>query len=186
MKAIFLDRDGVINQDPGKAMYVTSVGRFRLIPRVSAAIKKFNRLGYAVFVVSNQAGISKKVFSQATLDEITAYMLKKLKAAGAKINGVYYCVHRDTDNCSCRKPKTGLIKKIISDCRKMGRKIEIGKSYFIGDMQRDVLTGNKSKLKTVIVFTGKTKLKDLENFKHLPDFAVNNLKEAAEIIRRNG
>ena len=100
MKAIFLDRDGVINQDPGGIEYVKSWSEFHFIPGVKPALKKLNDCGYGLFIVSNQAGVAKGLFSQKELDEITSNMLKELADCQVSISGVYYCTHRTEDNCS--------------------------------------------------------------------------------------
>ena len=107
MKAVFLDRDGVINQYPGDTKYVSSWADFHFIPGGKLALKRLKVVGYKIFIISNQAGVAKGIYSEGRLNEITGNMLSELSSAGIEIAGVYYCTHRDEDNCSCRKPKTG-------------------------------------------------------------------------------
>ena len=184
MKAVFLDRDGVINQDPGGSEYVRSWHEFKFLPAVKPALKKLNDSGYALFIISNQAGVAKGLFSRKELDEITLNMLKELGDGHIRISGVYYCTHRTEDNCSCRKPRTGLIEQVISDNIKEGRKIEIPASFFIGDTIRDIQTGKSAGLKTILVFSGKEKPQNRDSWKVPPDFTAADLSEAARIIIR--
>lgn len=183
MKAVFLDRDGVINQDPGGSEYVRSWHEFKFLPAVKPALKKLNDSGYALFIISNQAGIAKGLFSRKELDEITLNMLKEFGDYHIRISGVYYCTHRTEDNCSCRKPRTGLIEKVIADSAKEGRgDIEMPESFFIGDTIRDIQTGKSAGLKTILVFSGREKPQDKESWKVLPDFTADDLPGAVRII----
>src|SRR3990167_6553363 len=109
MKAIFLDRDGVINKYPGDTKYVTSWKEFRFLPNAKKAIALLTGKKYPIFVISNQAGVSKGLYTQDALNNITNRMLKALEKSGARISAVYYCTHRDEDHCSCRKPKAGTV-----------------------------------------------------------------------------
>ena len=113
MRVVFLDRDGVINQYPGDTNYVKNWGEFKFIPGSIEGMKKLNACGFKLCVVSNQAGVSKGVYTQENLDEINENMLKEFKAQGIEVEGVYYCTHLKSDNCDCRKPKTGLLKQAI-------------------------------------------------------------------------
>lgn len=182
MKAIFLDRDGVINQEPGGTEYVKSWSEFQFLPSVRQALKKLSDCGYGLFVISNQAGVAKGLFSQKELDRITANMLKELADYRVSVSGVYYCTHRSEDNCCCRKPKTGLIQTAISDAKKKNCDIEIPSSFFIGDTLRDIQAGKSAGLKTILVFSGKEKPQNKDNWKVLPDFTAADLPEAARII----
>ena len=85
MKVIFLDRDGVINKYPGDKRYVTSLRGFKILKGSLAALKKLTEADYKIFVISNQAGVAKKLYSKKTLDQMTQYMLKEVEKAGGKI-----------------------------------------------------------------------------------------------------
>lgn len=177
MNAIFLDRDGVINRDPGGTRYVTSWKEFKFLPRAKKTISLLNQRKYHIFVISNQAGISKGIYSQDALSEITRNMLEELQKSSAKIDGVYYCTHRDEDNCSCRKPKGGLVRSAIK-----GRKVNLKRSFFIGDTIRDVKTAKAVGCKSILVLSGKEKLANRKNWEAQPDFIFKNLYEAGKFI----
>ncbi len=182
MKAVFLDRDGVINKYPGDFEYVKSPDEFQLLPGIKPALKKLNDNGFKIFVVSNQAGVSKGIFTQHTLDLITEIMLKELSDYKIKIDGVFYCIHKSEENCSCRKPKTGLIDKAFAKLKQDNVKINANSSYFIGDTVRDVETGKSAGLLTILVFSGKEKPENKNNWQTQPDFTAKGLPEAVDII----
>jgi D-glycero-D-manno-heptose 1,7-bisphosphate phosphatase len=184
MKVIFLDRDGVINKYPGDFLYVTSWESFSFLPHVKPALKKLNACGFKIFVISNQAGVSKGVYSQSALDLITRNMLQDLKKHEIKIEGVFYCTHHPNDNCGCRKPKAGLLHKAIAKLKETGSDIDISKSYFIGDTQRDIQAGKSIGLKTILVFSGKEKPGNRDHWEYLPDTTARDLREAVKIITR--
>ena len=175
--AIFLDRDGVINKYPGDTKYVTSWKKFCFLPRAREAVALLTSKNYPVFVISNQAGVGKGIYSQDTLNDISARMLKALERTNAKINAVFYCTHRDEDNCSCRKPKAGLIKSAIK-----GRRINLKNSFFIGDTIRDVHTAKAAGCKSILVLCGKEKLANQDNWQARPDLIFKDLYEAAGFI----
>ncbi len=181
-KVVFLDRDGVINKYPGDFLYVTALSEFSILPRVQQALKKLTHAGYKIFIVSNQAGVSKCVYPQETLDLITHNMLGNFKKHGIVVSGVYYCTHRPEDNCVCRKPKTGLVDMAISKLKDEGLDPELQKSYFVGDTIRDIDTGRAAGLKTILVFSGKEKPENKNSWLSLPDFVARDLFEAVNII----
>jgi len=181
LKVVFLDRDGVINRYPGDSDYVKSWSEFHFLPKVKLALKRLSDSGFKFFIISNQAGVSKGLYSKEKLDLITKNMLKEL-GKDIKIAGVYYCTHQEKDNCSCRKPKTGLLNLAITRLKKQGKAIELGKSYFIGDTIRDMETGKKLGLKTILVFSGKERPKNKDTWQIQPDFTSSGLSEAVNII----
>ena len=181
-RAIFLDRDGVINKYPGDFEYVKSWSEFQFLPQVKPALKKLNQGGFELFIISNQAGVSKNLFSQKELDLITANMLKELDCAGIHISHVYYCTHQQEDNCNCRKPKTGLINLAIAQIKSKGSQINFKESFFIGDTIRDIQTGKSAGLRTILVFSGKEKPENRHEWQSPPDFTAQDLTEAVEII----
>lgn len=177
MRAIFLDRDGVINRYPGDTKYVTSWKEFRFLPHVNKAIALLNAKKYQIFVISNQAGVSKNLYSQDTLNAITKNMLQALRESNAKINAVYYCTHSDEDNCSCRKPKSGLVNLAVKN-----KNIDIKNSFFIGDTIRDIRTARAIGCRSILVLSGKEKLSNRNDWESQPDFVFKNLYEAAKFI----
>lgn len=179
-KIIFIDRDGVINKDPGgwtKHNYVTKWQEFKFLPGSKEAIKKLNKANYEIVVISNQAGVSKGHYSEDELDGVNSKMLKEMKSAGAGIRKVYYCVHQDSDNCDCRKPKIGLFKQAEQELGVKARG-----SYFIGDGKTDIEAGRNFGLKTVLVLSGKTSLEDMRQWEIKPDYIFDDLREAVEFV----
>lgn len=182
MKIIFLDRDGVINRYPGDFEYVKSWEEFYFLPNIKPALKKLNDNGFKIFIISNQAGVSKGIYSKRALDLITKNMLEELSDYKIDIAGVYYCTHLPEDNCSCRKPKAGLIQKAIAKLKRESQDIEISNSYFIGDSVKDVETGKSVGLKTILIFCGRERPENRNNWQILPDFTAQDLSEAVDLI----
>ena len=179
-KIIFIDRDGVINKDPGgwtEHNYVTRWEDFHFIPGSKEAISRLSRAGYRIIIVSNQAGISKGYYTERELDGVTGNMLKELERSGGRIEKVYYCVHQDSDNCDCRKPKAGMFERAEKE---LG--VSAAGNFFIGDAKTDVEAGNGKGLKTVLVLSGKTDLEALGGWGFKPDYIFDDLLEAVNFI----
>jgi histidinol-phosphate phosphatase family protein len=185
MRVVFLDRDGVINKYPGDRDYVKSWDEFEFLPGALAALKRLTDGGFKIFVISNQAGVSKGIFSQEELDLITKNMLEGVNKAKARISGVYYCTHRPEENCPCRKPKTGLVKKAIEQLKDEGKAIDLSGSFFIGDTIKDIETGHASGLKTILVFSGKEKPENKDKWESAPQFSAPDLSKAVDLILVN-
>lgn len=135
--AIFLDRDGVINQDVGYAWRQADI---RWVKNAPEAIAWLNRRGYLVVVVTNQSGIARGYYTERDFDVLTGWMHAALGQYGARIDAVYHCPHHPTAGqppynvvCDCRKPKPGLLLKAITD---LG--IDPARSLMIGDKQTDM------------------------------------------------
>jgi len=179
MKAVILDRDGVINRYPGDKAYVTSLKKFHFLPSSKKAIVKLNQAGFKVFVASNQAGVGRGIYAKRTLEVITAKMLHEIVKEGGKIHKVYYCIHHKEAGCPCRKPKPGLLKKAAKEFR-----FSIKNTYFIGDSIRDVITARNAGCKSILVFSGKEKLVNKGNWEAKPDLTFKDLKTAANFLTR--
>ncbi len=180
MKVVFLDRDGVINEYPGDTGYVSSWGGFHFLPGVEKALGRLTEGGYKIFIVSNQAGVAKGIYSEERLDEITVKMLKELRKSGVKISGVYYCIHRDEDNCSCRKPKVGLLEKALQE-HNLPRHI-LSNSFLVGDSIRDIQAGQSAGCRTILVFSGKEKPGNQAGWSVHPNFTAGDLSAAVDLI----
>lgn len=185
MKVIFLDRDGVVNKYPGENEYVKSWREFRFLPRAKNGLKKLSDSGFKIFIVSNQSGIGKGIYSQKALDLITRNMLRGLRAQGIRIAGVYYCTHTAEDNCSCRKPKSGLIDMALSGLKPKLRTGELAHSFFIGDSLVDIQTGKSAGLRTILVFSGKQKPRTAKKLPLAPDYTAKDLYDAAGLALKN-
>lgn len=177
MKVVFLDRDGVINEYPGHTKYVNNWQEFKFIPGSVEAMKKLNTCGFKLCIASNQGGISKGLFTKQDLDEIDKNMLKEFKARGAKVEGIYYCTHLKSDNCDCRKPKTGLLKQAVAN---LGLKAE--SYFFVGDSFMDMEAARCFGAKSILVLSGKEEISNRDQWKFEPDHVFNDLKSAADYI----
>lgn len=184
-KVVFLDRDGVINKDPesiNKYSYVTKWEEFRFLPGAKRAITRLTDAGYTIYVISNQAGIAKGYFTLQALKDITKKMLREIEESGGKIAGVFYCPHRNEDNCCCRKPKAGLFQKAL----RRGA-INFKYTFFIGDKIMDVQAGRAIGCKTILVLSGKESLKNRKNWQFKPDYVKRDLPDAVNsILRKRG
>ena len=134
-RAIFLDRDGIINQRIVGG-YVTEWSEFRFLHGALHGLVTLAARPEAIIVVSNQAGIGKGIMSVNALAEITRRFVSKVQRAGGRIDAVYYCPHTPADECACRKPKPGLLLEAQRDWA-----IELGKSVLLGDSGTDVEAG---------------------------------------------
>jgi len=178
MKILFLDRDGVINKYPGDRLYVTSLAKFKFLPNAKKAIVLLSKQGYKIFVASNQAGVGHDIYAQHTLDVITAKMLAEVKAAGGKIEKVYYCTHRKDAGCVCRKPKPGMLKKAAKEF-----KFSLKGAYFIGDTMRDIFTAQAAGVKSILVLSGKERISNQKNWQVRPDFVFKDLLAVAKFLK---
>ena len=179
-KIIFLDRDGVINKDPGgwtKYSYVTHWEYFKFLPNSVKALKKLNDAGYDIVLISNQGGISKGHYTEEGLREINKKMIAELEKKGAKIKKTYYCIHQNSDNCDCRKPMTGLFRQAEKEL-----KIKAKGTFFIGDGKMDVEAAEKMGLKSILVLSGKSYLAGVRDWEVKPDYIFDNLSEAVNFI----
>jgi len=152
-RAVFLDRDGTINQEVG---YISQVKDLRLIDGAARAIAELNRAGLAVIVVSNQSGLARGYFSLEQMLAVQAELERRLAREGARLDGFYYCPHhprgkveRLAIECGCRKPKPGLVLQAAQD-----HGLELAGSYMVGDRWRDAACGQAVGLTTILVATG--------------------------------
>lgn len=130
--AIFIDRDGVINERRPDD-YVLNWSHFIFMPGIRTALRRLFSLGLPIIVISNQAAVGKGLLDLAGLRDITAQMHQTLLADGTFISAVYYCLHRPDENCDCRKPKPALLAAAADDFN-----IDMSRSIFIGDSDTDV------------------------------------------------
>jgi D-glycero-D-manno-heptose 1,7-bisphosphate phosphatase len=176
MKELFIDRDGVINKDPGgwtPYSYVTKWEEFEFLPGSLEALKILKDKGIKVVLISNQAGVGKGYFTTQALDEVTERMVKEIEKYGGKIDAVYYCIHKKEDNCLCRKPRSGLLEKAAKE-----HGIDCKATCFIGDSIVDVKAGRAAGCKTVFLLSGKTTREEMEEWDEKPDYVFADLLEA--------
>lgn len=131
-RAIFLDRDGVINKKAKEHDYIKNWDEFTLLADVPAAIKLIKDRGYLVIVISNQRGVARGIMTAEAVNKIHKNLNRLLKQHGTKIDAFYWCGHDYEDRCTCRKPAPGLILKASQELY-----VDLRKSWFIGDSKQD-------------------------------------------------
>ncbi len=147
MSIIFLDRDGVINEN--RFDYVKSLDEFRFLPGACEAISRLARAGHRIFVCTNQAGVARGLLSIKTLEEIHHQMLVQVVKAGGTIEKIYYCPHSKDAGCTCRKPQPGML---LRACDEFG--LDMSKAIFVGDSITDVHAGLAAGVQPILVLTG--------------------------------
>lgn len=176
-KAVFLDRDGVINREKG---YITTWEDFELLPHVADAIRQIHENDFLVIVITNQSGIAKGLYTEKNVQMIHQQLDHLLQKSGAKIDAYYYCPHHPegivpeyTKVCNCRKPDNGMILQAAKDYN-----IALENSFLIGDSERDILAGRKSGCITYGVRSGH----GFPDPDIQPDDIADNLFEAVKAI----
>ncbi|HFD14590.1 MAG TPA: HAD family hydrolase [Epsilonproteobacteria bacterium] len=129
-KALFLDRDGIINIDHG---YVSRIDDFEFSQDIIRLLHLFQKEGYLFFIVTNQSGIGRGYYSEEDFQMLTDWMLKTFETQGITITEVYHCPHAPDAKCGCRKPAIGMIENIDKKYR-----VELANSWMIGDKQSDI------------------------------------------------
>jgi D-glycero-D-manno-heptose 1,7-bisphosphate phosphatase len=142
-KAVFLDRDGVINRKLPEGQYVTRWEEFQFLPKVAEAIAALKSSGFRVIVVSNQRCVARGLISLSDLELIHQQMLATLAAANAVVDKVYCCPHEKYPPCGCRKPQPGMLLLAAQDYG-----IGLVNSWMIGDSETDVEAGKTAGCKT--------------------------------------
>lgn len=145
-KFILLDRDGVINKKAPKADYVKNWSEFEFLPKAKEALKLLTDNKYEIFIISNQAGIARKIMTEDDLKNIHKRMISELRKIKVKISGIYYCPHGWDENCFCRKPKPGMLLQASRE-----HLLDLSKAVFIGDDIRDKQAGDEAGCKTILV-----------------------------------
>lgn len=179
MKLVILDRDGVINHD--SANFIKSPAEWVPVPGSLEAIALLTQYDFHVVVATNQSGVSRGLFDMATLNNIHDKMHREVALAGGRIDAVFYCPHSADENCSCRKPKTGMIKEI-------GKRfsVELDKVPAVGDALRDLQAFANAGCQPILVKTGKGNetLAGSTTDKALPEntWVCEDLNEAAQRI----
>ena len=188
--AVFLDRDGTINEEVG---YLDSLDKLKIIPAAYEAIRLINLSGMKAIVVTNQSGVARGIFNEElvrqTHESIQAVLLQKK----ASIDKFYYCPHHPTEgtgiylqNCNCRKPLPGMLLQAAHDLD-----IELGSSYMIGDTDRDMEAAKKIGVKGILVKTGYGREvlqnvdPDATTAGNNPDFVAEDILEAVKWIMKD-
>ncbi len=145
-KAVFLDRDGVINRENGD--YIFRQEDFVFTEGLFETLKEISRKGYLIIVVSNQGGIDKGMYKKEDTEKLHDRFLKEARKHGVAITEIYYCTHHPGhgSKCICRKPDSVLVEKALARFQ-----IDASKSYFVGDKERDILAGQKAGVTGILV-----------------------------------
>jgi len=150
-KALFLDRDGIINVDHG---YVYEKEKFEFNEGIFSLLKLFINHNYKLYIVTNQSGIGRDYYSEKDFLALTTWMLEAFKKEKISIEEVKYCPHAPEENCLCRKPQIGMVKQILQK-----HQIDLNNSWLIGDKQSDIDLAINSKIQQTIAI-GERKIKN--------------------------
>lgn len=168
-KALFLDRDGVINIDNG---YVYKIDDFEFIKGIFDLIKKFIHRGYIIFIVTNQSGIGREYYSSSDFEKLTSWMLDTFKTQGISIESVHHCPHGPKEKCLCRKPATGMVDAILAK-----HHIDLHSSWLIGDKQSDIDLAHNANIVNTIAIGSRV----IENY----DYHFATVLDCKEYIEEN-
>jgi D-glycero-D-manno-heptose 1,7-bisphosphate phosphatase len=151
-----------------------------MFPFAAAAIRQLNQAGLAVIVVTNQSGVARGYFPESLVQQVNDCMQRELNAAGARIDGIYYCPHGSQDNCECRKPKIGMVQRAARE-----HNIDLKRSYVVGDRYGDMELAFRAGCNAVFVRTGYGRGEEAWHAKEWPcqpDVIVDDLQQAADWI----
>ena len=129
-KALFLDRDGIINIDHG---YVSTIEEFEFIEGIFSLLHLFIKKDYILFIVTNQSGIGRGYYESSDFEKLTTWMIDEFKKHNIHIESVHHCHHAPEENCFCRKPAIGMVEAILFE-----HNIDLENSWMIGDKQSDI------------------------------------------------
>jgi D,D-heptose 1,7-bisphosphate phosphatase len=180
--AVFLDRDGTINEEVG---YMDSLEKLKIIPEAFESIRLINQNGMKAVVVTNQSGVARGFFSEDFVQTVHVLIQKQLKARQAFIDAFYFCPHHPTEGqgvylqtCNCRKPAPGLLFKAADEME-----IDLGRSYMIGDMPKDIEAAKRAGAKGILVRTGYGQ--EHRAFDVEPDYIAGNILDAVRWILKD-
>jgi histidinol-phosphate phosphatase family protein len=182
--AVFLDRDGTLLEE---AVYLDRLERLVFFPYTVDAVRLLNRAGYAVVVVTNQAGVAKGLVKESFVDEAHQHITSRLAAGGARIDAFYYCPHHPDaviaayrQRCDCRKPQSGLFTRAAAE-----HDLALDRSFVVGDRWHDLEAGQRVGARGLLVRTGYGKTEERSPVAHTtPSAIVDNMMEAVSWILR--
>ena len=173
-KAVFVDRDGTINEDPG---YVYKVKDFKVH---EGAIEGLQLLkDFKIFIITNQSGIGKGHYKEDDMHKFNKKLLEELSKNKIKVEKIYFCPHTPEEECECRKPSIKFIQEAVEDY-----KLNLRDSWVIGDHPCDAIMAKNAGCRSVYVLTGHGQ-KHLKEAEGKSDFIATNLLKAAQYILRN-
>ncbi|HEX5736413.1 MAG TPA: HAD family hydrolase [Blastocatellia bacterium] len=181
--AIFIDRDGTINEDIG---YVSSPGELIIYPFAAVAVRLINDSGMKAIIITNQSGVARSLYTEQTLTAIHDRLTGELSLAGARLDAIYYCPHHPDigdetyrKRCECRKPRPGLLHQAARD-----HEIDLAASYVIGDKASDINLAAEVGAAGVLVLTGygRETLRRIDSRPCSPAIVADDLLEAVRLI----
>lgn len=182
--AVFLDRDGTLNEEGG---YLNHVDRIRLIQGATEAVTLLSRHGLKTVVVTNQSGVARGYFPESLLPQLHERLQALLREGGAELDAIYYCPHHPDvgeppyrQDCDCRKPRLGMIRRAEKELS-----VDARSSYMIGDKLSDVEFGKRAGCKSILVLTGYGRGELEHNRDKLdgePDYIAKDILDAARWI----
>lgn len=175
IRAIFLDRDGVIGEN--RADHVKSWEEFRFLPGALDALRWLRLAGFRTFVVTNQAIVNRGVVSAQVIDEIHARMSTIIEWHGGGIDDIRYCPHDYGERCACRKPRAGMLLQLADLWR-----VDLSRSYMVGDAWTDIAAGREANCRAIMVRTGRgaEQLRLPESRQHPADHVADDLASAVD------
>ena len=174
---VLLDRDGVINVD--RRDYVKSWSEFKFLPDVFEALRLLKEYRIRVIIITNQSAVNRRLMTVGALLEIHKKMVDTIRKNGGEIEAIYYCPHTPAENCECRKPKPGMVIKAVKDL-----KIDLSRSYLVGDSEKDVELARSVGLKCVRITEKSAKKRASHDAQWAPDhpLSANSLRGAVDRI----
>lgn len=181
-RAIFLDRDGVLNEN--RADYVRSWDEFVFLPGTFTALRRLANVESMIVVITNQAGVGRNLISSARIDEIHQKMVEEIGRHGVQIQHVFLCPHTVSDRCTCRKPEPGMLLRASERLD-----IDLTQSVFIGDALTDIEAGRRAGCRTVLVKSGRgqeavSSIDWNDRRTAVPDAVADDLNAAVPIVRQ--
>jgi len=143
-KAVFLDRDGVINEE--RKDYVKKISEFKILKNVDRSVQLLKENNFLIIVITNQSAINRGIISEDTLNEIHQFLHEHMKKNNAALDGIYFCPHTPNENCQCRKPKPGMIIQAANDYD-----IDLNQSWFIGNSYNDLTAAKEAGCKGILI-----------------------------------
>ncbi len=175
MRAVFIDRDGVINRD--RVDFVLDWAEFEWLPGVIEAVARLKAAGWRVVVFTNQSCIGRGLIEREAVERINRRMAEIMAENGAELDGVYVCPHAPGEECDCRKPLPGLILKAAAELD-----LDLSRSVVIGDAARDIQAGRAAGVaENILVRTGKGAAAERDPALR-PDHVFDDLAQAVEFL----